>query len=360
MKVAILGNANSIHVYKWVEGLFSRGIEVHLLSCHHTENSYSKGIHTYKLDPIAPLGYIFSVIKLRKLLDKIRPDILHAHYVTGYGTLATLSGYSPRLLSAWGADVYDFPQKSRLHHWLVEKNLSTCNAIGSTSICMSDVIRTISSKLPPVYITPFGVDTSLFFPKVKNENKEKIVLGTVKFLHAKYGIDILIRAFDLVLKQSECLNIELVIVGSGPEEMNLKSLASELGISHSVRFEGYVDNKNISQYINEFDIFIALSRLESESFGVAVIEASSCGIPVVVSNVSGFKEVVVQEITGIVVQKDCPKSAADAISRLVSDHDLRQKMGCSGRVHVMNNYSWDISLNKMICLYNEINNDKLK
>lgn len=360
MKVALLGNVNSIHIRRWAEGLFSKGLEVHLLTCHPIKESYSEGIYLHQLTPLAPIGYIFAVRRLRQVLKRMQPDLLHAHYVTGYGTLAVLSGFHRLMISAWGADVYDFPRKSRFHHWLVERNLKHCRAVGSTSHCMLEVVKSITPDLPLTYVTPFGVDTDLFYPYPKTEAEEehRIRVGTVKLLHHKYGIDTLIRAFALVHEQYRRADVELVIIGSGPEEDSLKVLAVELGISHLVNFRGYIDNTHVPLALRELDIFVALSRLDSESFGVAAVEANACGLPVVVSDVSGFKEVVVNKSTGLIVARDNPEEAAKAIYQLVADSELRTKMGRRGRVHVTEHYSWDASLNKMINVYKELCNEE--
>ncbi|NAW98851.1 MULTISPECIES: glycosyltransferase [unclassified Vibrio] len=356
MKIALLGNANSIHIRRWAEGLYSKGIEIHLVSCNPITEQYSEGIQLHQLTPYAPYGYIIAAVKLKRLLKRIRPDLLHAHYVSGYGSLAALSGYKNVMLSAWGADVYDFPGKSRFNHWLVKNNLQRARAIGTTSHCMLTVIKAITPVLPPIHVTPFGVDTNLFCPIDKNMDgpKPKVSIGTVKLLHKKYGIDTLIKAFAIVVSHCKDTELELVIVGNGPEEENLKRLASSLGVSRLVQFRGYIDNSLVPQILNALDIYVALSRLDSESFGVAAVEANACSLPVVVSDVSGFKEVVVDGKTGLIVERDNPEAAAQAICRLVVNERLREKMGKLGRQHVLENYSWDVSLDKMIDVYDEL------
>lgn len=360
MKIAILGNANSIHIKRWAEGLHSKGIEIHVLTCNEVVEQYSSGVNIHQLTPYIPYGYIMAVGKLRKLLKKISPDILHAHYVSGYGTLAALSGYRNIMMSAWGADVYDFPYKSKGHHWLIKHNLRKACAIGSTSYCMREVIKGISPILPPIYVTPFGVDTSQFFPICTEgmNGKKKISIGTVKFLHKKYGVDTLIKSFAIVVSRCKEIEVELIIVGSGPEEEKLKTLSNSLGISHLVQFKGYIDNSLVPQVLNELDIYVALSRLDSESFGVAAVEANACNLPVVVSDVSGFREVIIDEETGFIVERDNPEEAANAICRLIESQSLRKRMGNAGRLHVVKNYSWEVSLNKMVSVYDELINEK--
>ncbi|GAA0247411.1 glycosyltransferase [Marinomonas primoryensis] len=359
IKVVILGNANSIHIQRWAEGLYSKGVEVHLVTCHRFNFEYSSGIFLYQLTYDAPYGYILSVFQAKLLLRTIKPDLLHAHYVTGYGTLANLIGYKDTLVSAWGADVYDFPRKSLLHRWLVKFNLTRSKGVASTSHAMLDAIKTLCPDLKQTYVTPFGVDIDIFLPSKKNIDSFPIItIGTVKLLHNKYGIDTLIRAFSDFRALAPELESKLVIVGSGPDKKNLEELAMNLNIASFVEFKGYVDNALVPCMLNKFDIFVALSRLDSESFGVAAVEANACGLPVIVSDVSGFKEVVLNGKTGLIVKRDDQIAASKAMLLLALDSNLRQLMGEAGRRHVVDQYSWESSINQMLFVYSELCNDK--
>lgn len=146
--------------------------------------------------------------------------------------------------------------------------------------------------------------------------------------------------------------LSLRLVGTGPDELKLKSLVKELKISNNVCFVGRVDSCNVPKELNVFDIYVALSR--QESFGVAVIEAGAAGRPVVVSDAGGLPEVVINGETGFVVAKENPQAAVDAIAKLVLDHDLRIRMGEAGRQHVEALYDWNVCINTMINLYKRV------
>src|SRR5690606_39546541 len=89
------------------------------------------------------------------------------------------------------------------------------------------------------------------------------------------------------------------------------------------------------------DVYVALSR--QDSFGVAILEASSCGVPVVVSDADGPAEVVADNQTGFIVPVDDPGFAAARIIDLVLNPELRAQMGALGREHVLRHYTWDRS-----------------
>ena len=142
------------------------------------------------------------------------------------------------------------------------------------------------------------------------------------------------------------------ITGGGSDSDELKDLVKHLGLSKNVIFHGEVDHSNVPKMLNRLDVYCAFSRFES--FGVAVLEACACEKPVIVSDASGLKEVTLDEITGFVVPKNDVEASADAMMKLVDDGLLSTKMGQSGRKHILENYTWEKSLDLMINAYKEI------
>lgn len=94
-----------------------------------------------------------------------------------------------------------------------------------------------------------------------------------------------------------------------------------------------------------------MSRLDSESFGVAIVEASASARPVIVSDAGGLPEVTVNGETGIIVPRDDPEAAADALEKLILNPELRHSMGINGRLHVSKYYSWDQCISTMLNTY---------
>lgn len=352
MKVVLLGNAKSIHIIRWANGLSKKGIDIHLISLDDKPEAdvYDSEVSFHKLKGRPPYGYFLSVLHLKQLLKQINPDILNVHYASGYGTLGRLANFHPLLLSVWGADVYDFPNENKIKRQLIIKNLRGAEGIASTSNAMLKVTNALYEHRN-TFVTPFGVDTDVFLPSSNKPENNAIIIGTVKTLSPKYGIDTLIKAFSIVKINNNGVPLKLEIVGAGPQEADLKSLTNDLGLNDFVKFYGFVEHKKIVPLLQDFDIYVALSRLDSESFGVAIIEASSCGVPVVVSDADGPAEVVVDGTTGFVVPKNDEYAAAKALEKLIIDPNLRKTMGANGRTHVVNNYSWEKSLEIMIYAY---------
>ncbi len=355
LKVALLGASQSIHTVRWANGLSERGHDVHLLSLDPPSADISPTVRQYQLPYGAPFGYLLADRRARRLLSRIKPDLLNTHYATGYGLLARRSGFAPNLLSAWGSDIYDFPEKSCWHHRALSKNLNRATVLGATSHAMATKMRALSEK--PVFVTPFGIDEHQFSPRIVRCPSDRIVIGTVKTLEALYGIDTLIHAFAKLKTRLAASNGDLAsrlmlrIYGGGSQRPMLTDMAANLGLNDCVELKGQIPHSEVPAALDELDIYVALSR--RDSFGVAILEACSSGLPVVVSDADGPAEVVLDGVTGFVVPIDDADAASQRLETLVLNPQLRATMGTAGRQRVREMYSWEHSLDLMLDAYQE-------
>jgi L-malate glycosyltransferase len=350
MKILLLAGANSIHTVRWANGLVSRGHQVHLVSAHALAQPLDERVHLHLLRRHAPWAYVLGAREVRAIARRVGADLLNVHYATGYGLLARLAAVQPTLLSVWGSDVYSFPEKSRIHRQVVRGNLRFSTAIASTSLCMA---RRVSEICPrsDVFVTPFGVDTEIFKPSARAPDaSDRVVIGTVKSLSSVYGIDVLIRAFAWAWRRLDRpAGLSLEISGGGAERPELEALAESLGVRRQVVFFGEVAHAQVPAMLSRLDIFVALSRFES--FGVAVLEAAACQLPVVVSDAEGLAEVTLSEVSGYVVPRQDVNAAGAALLKLILDPELRARFGEAGRRHVVEHYSWERSLDVMLDAY---------
>lgn len=358
MKVLLLAGADSIHSQRWVEALHGRGLAVTLVSQAPPGGwSVPVGVTYHQLPFRGEKGYFANVPSLRRILLKERPDLVNAHYASGYGTLAGLVRHRPTLLNVWGSDVYDFPYQSWAAGRVIRWNLRRAHRLASTSIVMAEQVRRLVPEISSVEVTPFGVEGSIFRPIPRDRAGGAITVGTVKTLDHKYGIDLLLRAFARLLDEHSCVpegvrnRLRLLLVGDGPQRAALEADARTLGISGRTTFAGRVAHSQVPEWLNRLDVYVAASRLDSESFGVAVVEASACGVPVVVSDVGGLPEVVLAGRTGLVVPREDHEALASAIARLVVDPGLRRKLGTAGREHALRAYEWGACVDRMLEVY---------
>jgi glycosyltransferase involved in cell wall biosynthesis len=304
------------------------------------------------------LGYFANAPAFRRLVTAVRPDLVNAHYASGYGTTAALARFRPTLLSVWGSDVYDFPFASPAAGRLLRWNLRRADHLASTSHAMAAQVRRLVGPEAPVAVTPFGVDTQRFRPIAGLRDVGTITIGTIRTLAPTYGIDVLVRAFarlhadDATRESGVASRLRLAIAGEGPDRETLELLVDQLAIREVTRFTGRMPHDEVPAFLNGLDVFVAASR--QESFGVAVVEASGCGLPVVVSDAGGLPEVVVDGETGLVVSRDNVDALTAALRRLVLDPALRARLGAAGRSFVEHEYEWGACVDRMIDLYGSV------
>lgn len=360
MKVLFISAANSIHTIRWVNSLYEKGLEVVLISLKDHRNkdtNINQNIKIIYLPISGNKGYYLNRFFINKIVKNEKPDIINVHYASGYGTLGRFIKFKNKLLNVWGSDVYDFPRQSKLKKQILIKNLNSYKAIASTSCCMAKEVEQYLVKKQKIYITPFGVDTEKFKNLNLEKKEDKIIIGIVKTLESKYGIEYLIKAvkeLEKILDKKNFEKIEVRIYGKGSLKEVLENLAQELKIEKKIKFEGFIPNLKVPKVINKMDIFVVPSVLDSESFGVAAVEAMACEVPVIVSNVGGLREVVIDNETGFVIPKKDYKAIAEKIKKLIDNNELRKKMGKRGRKKVIDLYNWNNNVENMIEIYNKI------
>jgi glycosyltransferase involved in cell wall biosynthesis len=356
MRIALLAPANNVHTHKWLDFYSARGIDVYAISLesHADPDPPRRPGVKQALLPLAfghKAAYLLTVKRLRRLLEQAEPDIVHAHYVSSYGLLGALANRHPYVVSVWGSDVYDFPQQGPAQRRMVEFALGRADAVCSTS----EVMRTETAKYTdkPIAVTPFGVDVTRFAPAPR-EPDGRVVFGIVKTMKPKYGVDVLVRAyaqFGERVGPEAFARTDLVVVGGGPALGEYTALAGSLGLADRVRFVGQVAHADVPAAITGFDVFVVPSVLDSESFGVAAVEAQACGVPVVVSDVGGLPEVVLDGETGFVVPPRDPAALADRMRLLAEDAGLRARLGRAGREHAVATYTWERNAALMLEVY---------
>lgn len=361
MKICFLSHITNYHTKKWCKYFVEEGHEVHVISFEPgkidgvTEHIIDIGINRNGSD-IHKLKYISTGKDIKKIIKKIEPDVINVHFATSYGIACALSGVKKYILSVWGYDVYDFPNKSIFHKMILKYSLNRASLILSTSKAMKIQTKKFTNK--EILITPFGVDTDIFKPnqtKVDIDNN-KFTVGIVKLLSPIYGIDVLINAFKLFVNNNKDIECELRIAGIGPEEKRLKEIAKELDVSDKIVWLGYIEQSKVVDEINGFDVVVIPSF--SESFGVSAVEAQACEVPVIVSNVGGLTESTNPGESSIVVEPGNPLEIEKALSILLKDKELRHKMGKNGRKYVVENFQLKNNFKSIEKIYKEfINNN---
>ena len=272
-----------------------------------------------------------------------RPYLIVSH-VLPMGTAAMIAewmGGAPYVVICHGLDVKMATRnswKTRLFSLVCRRaRLVIANSEATKALIQGSV-----SGLNPLVLTP-GVRLAHAFKKADArrslgiDENEKIVLAVARLIIRK-GLDTLIRA----MKSLNHAHARVVIVGYGPEEPVLKSLATELGINAT--FVGEPTDEDVCRWYAASDVFAVPVREgveDIEGYGIVFLEAALSGLPVIAGKTGGAQEAVIDGYTGFLVLPDNPEELGRKIQILLEDADLRLRFGEAGRMRAERDFRWE-------------------
>jgi len=209
----------------------------------------------------------------------------------------------------------------------------------------------ISRYFPGEYrIIPNGVDLDRF---ADAEPFEELRDGTINILFVgrfeeRKGLIHLLRAYHRLRKRH--VDARLLVIGSGPKQREYRRYVGLRQI-RDVEFLGRVSDDDKARYFASADIFSAPATGQ-ESFGIVLLEAMAAGVPIVASDIHGYKSVVQRGVQGLLVEPRNPRALAAALYALANDAELRHRMGEAGRAKAPD-YSWDRVTEQIVEFYRE-------
>lgn len=311
------------------------------------EPSFPEGYNVSKLQTaLVGLGKLLGsvVFTLRALphIIRFKPDLFHVHtpLPIAPALVYKLLWRKPIVLTFHGTDYYRF-RKSRALRWMIKKFVDQVICITPD---MPDDFKTLVPEVPAVYVQN-GVDLSLFRPDPAATRRKQIV--TVGRLTWQKGYADLIRAMAQVVAVDP--EYRLVIAGDGALKEELQAVAREAGIADNVVFAGMVLQPELVKILQESAVYVMASV--SEGFPKALIEAMSCGLPVVVTDVGACGHVAKE--SGLVVPPADSAALADALLKMIADADLRAAYAAEA-LKAAQRYGWEKHTAEVQALYEQL------
>lgn len=357
MRICFIAS-KSIHTKRWIEYYSKKGYDIHLITNESDDYHKCKVYEVnYKLWSLSPL---FKAIAIRKIVRRIKPDIVHAHQVTPFGLYGYLSGCKPFVLTAWGSDIFIMPKKSILIKYLTKLVLKHADLITCDSVHLNDEMVHLDANSEKIEIILFGTDSKKFDPCKRDESfkanlfpsKSKVVIS-LRNLKPIYNVKTLIKSIPMVLDVHP--ETKFLICGRGTEEDLLKQMASSLNVSNSIKFLNWIPNDDLPKYIASSDIYVSTS-LSDGGLAASTAEAMACELPVIITDFGVNREWVEDGVNGYIVPLKDPNSLAKKIIFLLNNEKIRQDFGKRSRKVIEERLDYYKELEKMDNLYNELVN----
>jgi L-malate glycosyltransferase len=286
-------------------------------------------------------------------------DLIHVHYAIPHSISAILAResikskrYLPVITTLHGTDI-TLVGADRSYLPITKYALQESNGVTAISKFLKEAtIETFDFddiEVIPNFICPKDYKRNFDSP-LRAElapNDEKLLVHVSNFRPVKRPIDC-VEILAKVLQQDK--KVLLIMVGDGPERSAAKFRAKQLNIEENVIFVG--KRPNISDYLEIADVFLLPS--ETESFGLAALEAQSCEVAVVATRVGGIPEVVTDGETGFMSSVGDIEKMSDDVVKLLKDNDLRTSFGKRGRELAIERYNTDKIIPQYINFYEKI------
>ena len=225
-----------------------------------------------------------------------------------------------------------------------EKYSGLRKLIAKFVIPRANAVRTVSQRLKKRMISEFGVKEEKItvvpiFSDIRyrisdigynNKVKDKFIFLTVGRLVPVKNVEMQIRVMSEAIKQYP--NVELWIIGEGPERKNYKLQITNYKLQDNVKLFGWQDD--LEKFYSQADVFLLTSN--HEGWGMAIIEAASCGLPIIMTDVGCAGEVIKNGESGIVISVSRQEELENAMIRLIKNEELRKKFGNNAQQVVMN------------------------
>lgn len=268
---------------------------------------------------------VSAIGEIRKHIKRIRPNLIHVHG-TRAGSLGRLAaiGLPYPLIYTEHLWTRDYKLPSRVGHRLQLIGLWFLDMFTTLNIAVSQSVKDFMienqiSRDEKIVVIYNGIEKNN--KEVKIFSRKEIVIGTVGTLNPQKGMQFLIDAMEKIVR--EFPEVKLRIVGDGTYKKVLQRIVKNKKLTKAVKFLGFV--RDIEDELTIFDIYVQPSL--SESFGLAILQAMSVGLPIVATNTGGIPEVVTANKSGILVEPGKSDALSDAILKLLRDPEKAKKMG---------------------------------
>jgi glycosyltransferase involved in cell wall biosynthesis len=365
LKLAFLGEPNSVHTRRWAGFFADRGHEIHFIVPDNDAISVPPDprfqVHRFRAWPPSRIRGRPAVMTLRSLgrvLREIDPDVLHSHAVTRYGLAAWLSRFRPYAITVWGSDVMVIPfvsRRRRIYTWLALRGAGLVTG-GSEALVQAAIAA--GARPSRTHYVHFGVDVVRFSPgPAPAELRTRLGLDGHRVVFSSRRIAPLYR-HEVVIEALASLPDDVVVLmtrhGALPEELaRIEARAAELGLSGRIRLVPEVAHAEMPDFYRLADVVISVPA--SDGGPNTVVEAIASGRPIVASDLPANREWLTElDPAALVPVGDAEATARALLAILGRPESDRDDLAARARAAVEDRADQRVSMAEMERLYREL------
>ena len=363
LRLAYVGDPNSIHVRRWMTFFAEHRHDVTLLEGFGVaiQPGLDERIRierfTAARSRFPGLASRRTGAALRGALERVRPDVLHAHFVRRYGWQAASAGFHPLVVSGWGSDVLVERLRTRRVRWRDRRALSAADLVTVTNAVMREAIVSNAADPARVALVQHGVDTHRFRPGHGDAFRAGLELGTApmvlspRAIRPLYRHETVLAAFALATDDA---TLVMSALDADPATLEaLRRQADELGITDRMRILDRIASEDLPDAYRAATVVVSVP--ESDSFPVTLQEAMASGVPLVVGDLPATRAVLGPLLPEALVPiGDVEATAASLRDALGLDDGRRERVASVLRDWAVREADYETNMRRMETLYREL------
>lgn len=344
-----------MHIGAYLEYFKAAGHDVRFVSL---SPSPERGVLTYNVG----LGkkysasegkwkYPLSMLRARRLVKKLRPEVVHAHYATSGGLAGLVCGFHPTVVTVHGTDLTT-GMKSGLWRRLLRAVFRHADCVNTVSEDLKNMVLELGISPDKVQVLSLGIDTRKFsFAKRRDLiGGRTLRLVCTRHMDRHYGQQTIIKALDILARAG--VDFQMTLVGDGPSKQQLVQQVADANLKERVVFRGVVDNELLPEILHEHDVYLSASWWDGTS--LSLLEAMATGVFPIVSDIKANSSWLRHGIDGFLHKVDDEEDLAKCIMQLLDKSEIAAQAAQRNREMVVEKADRDTCMKRLACIYEEL------
>jgi len=299
------------------------------------------------------------VASLRKVIKRIKPDLIHAGPIQTAAFIAVLTGFRPILTMSWGFDLMEYIHRGKWWEWVTGYVLKRSTFFTSDAAVTRNVAVEYGMNPEKTVVFPWGVDLDQYTPKPwqtggrgngKTEEGDKaFTLFCNRSWEPRYGVDVLAKA--LVRAADTNPGVRMLLLGGGSQANRLRQILLQGGVLNLVQMPGQVSQTDLPSWYHRADLYISPSHVDGSS--VSLMEAQASGLPCLVSDIPANKEWVTEGENGWLFPDGDAGALAAKITQAIEQRDTLPAVGRAARSVAEARADWRKNSQKLMYAYEQ-------
>lgn len=355
MKICFISLGTFNHIGPYLDYFRDAGHEVHFVSMSPGPDrgvpTYNVGIGKKYSETEGKWKYPISMLRARRLIKKLQPDVVHAHYVTSCGLTALVCGFHPTIVTAHGSDL-TMGIKSRIWRPLLRKIFEFTDCVNAVSPDLADMVKDLGINPHKIETLTLGIDTEkfAFSHRPLFDKSRTLRLVCTRRLESVFDHHTMIDA--LALLREKRIKFNMTFAGGGSLLDELTKRVKDLGLDDSVRFAGKLDNKDLPKLLAEHDVYQSASLWDGAS--LSLLEAMATGLFPIVSDIKANSTWLEHGVDGLLHKVGDPKDLAECIVKFFDHPEMASEAAKRNREKIIKSADRATNMKCLEGIYEEL------